>query len=61
MTVNLHEQVDLVKSKADLVAFVRALLSELDTNGANWENATLPTYLEALAGWIEDSDGYYRN
>ncbi|MGE0820196.1 MAG: hypothetical protein AB7O74_16180 [Candidatus Nanopelagicales bacterium] len=24
-----------------------------------WENATVPQYLEAMAGWLADSDGYY--
>ena len=29
--------------------------------GSGWENDTLPSYLEALAGWLEDCEGYYAN
>ena len=26
-----------------------------------WENRDLPSYLEAIAAWVDDMDGYYRN
>jgi hypothetical protein len=29
--------------------------------GANWENNTLSGYLDALAAWLADADGYYLN
>ncbi|KZM79799.1 hypothetical protein [Cellulosimicrobium sp. I38E] len=29
--------------------------------GEPWANPTLHQYLEALAGWLDDSDGYYFN
>jgi hypothetical protein len=28
---------------------------------SDWENRTVPDYLDALGGWLEDSDGYYAN
>lgn len=32
------------------------------TNGNNWENKTLDTYLEAIADWTEgDIENYYLN
>ena len=37
------------------------LLRELRASPVGWENSSLPTYLEALAAWIEDCPGYYRN
>lgn len=27
--------------------------------GASWENNTLDRYIEALAAWLSDSEGYY--
>lgn len=29
--------------------------------GATWENGSIDRYLEALAAWLTDSDGYYLN
>jgi hypothetical protein len=59
--MKLHERVSQVRNKAELVEFVRALAEDLTTNRESWENPTLERYLEALASWLEDSEGYYRN
>ena len=56
-----HERVAGIKSKADLVEFVRALGDDLQAKPEAWENATLERYLSALASWLEDSAGYYQN
>ncbi|WP_063774858.1 DUF7660 family protein [Kitasatospora azatica] len=52
---------DLVQSREDLVAFIRDLHAEYLQRGTGWENASLDRFLEALASWIEDSPGSYRN
>ncbi|MFI9818689.1 DUF7660 family protein [Saccharothrix variisporea] len=45
-----------------LVATVRELLLDWsDGPPATWQNHSLPHYLEALAAWLHDSDGYYAN
>jgi hypothetical protein len=59
--MKLHDQIPGIANRTDLVAFVRALESDLRENSAGWENVTLGAYLTALASWLEDSDGYYRN
>lgn len=59
--MKLHGRVGNIGSKAELVEFVRALADDLSMNRDGWENPTLETYLAALASWLEDSDGYYRN
>jgi hypothetical protein len=59
--MRLAEQIATIETKADLVAFIEALTRDLTTNPNEWENATLERYLTALASWLEDSDGYYRN
>ena len=56
--MTLHEQVD---GKQALARFVEALREDLQTNPAEWENPTLDRFLEALAGGIQDSDGFYIN
>jgi len=59
--MELHERVETIDTKADLVAFIEALRHDLQANPGEWENPNLDRYLSALASWIEDSDGYYRN
>jgi hypothetical protein len=59
--MKLHERVGQIATKAELVEFVRALAEDLTANRERWENPTLDRYLDALAAWLEDSDGYYRN
>ncbi|MFF8727233.1 hypothetical protein ACF073_12165 [Streptomyces sp. NPDC015171] len=52
---------DHVAGREDLAAFVRALRSSYAEDGSSWENADLPSFLEALAAWIDDADGWYGN
>lgn len=57
----LHEQVSEIRTRADLVEFIRALQSDLEAHPGKWENVSLPSFLSALASWTEDMDGYYQN
>lgn len=43
--------VDSVRTREDLAAFVLALRQDLLSNQAAWENPTLERFLEALAAW----------
>ncbi|MBB5808897.1 hypothetical protein F4560_008665 [Saccharothrix ecbatanensis] len=50
------------RHKDRLATTVRALLADWsDGPPANWENHSLPDYLESLAAWLDDCDGYYAN
>ncbi len=57
----LHEQVAEIQTRADLVAFIKALRADLKAEPKKWENATLESFLGALASWTEDMNGYYEN
>ena len=57
----LDVQADRVQSRADLAAFIEALRKDLESHPDDWENSDLSRYLEAMAGWVQDMDGYYRN
>jgi len=50
-----------VNSREDLAAFVRSLHRSHGEDGTSWENPDLPSFLEALAAWIDDADGWYSN
>ena len=59
--IPVDPQVEKVRSRQDFVEFVRLLNSQLTEQPLAWPNSQLPDFLEALAAWVEDMDGYYRN
>lgn len=52
---------DQIQSREEFVAFVRRLADDFQMNKVDWENNNVTTYLEALAAWTEDMEGYYDN
>ncbi|MFC8009598.1 DUF7660 family protein [Streptomyces cinereoruber] len=52
---------DHVASREDLASFVRSLHRSYADGGESWDNADLAGLLEALAAWVDDADGWYRN
>src|SRR5262245_28641445 len=61
LAMTLAEKVDHITCREDLAEFVDALLHDLEENGSRWENSSLEDFLEALAAYIVDLDGYFRN
>jgi hypothetical protein len=59
--LSLEEQVQNVHDRAAVVVAIRALAENYRADPARWENQTVDVYLEALAAWIDDMDGYFRN
>lgn len=59
--MDLNREVQKIRSREDLVSFVRSLADDSKNHSRDWENDNLETYLYALAAWIEDMDGYYQN
>jgi hypothetical protein len=58
--IQLEELVEAIQSREDLVRFVRALHASLKEKPADWGNADLDSYLEAVGAWIEDLDGFFK-
>ncbi|MFF3062182.1 hypothetical protein [Streptomyces sp. NPDC057909] len=50
-----------VRTRADLVSYVRQLSQEAQAPSSGWENQSLDRYLEALSAWTSDMDGYFNN
>lgn len=48
-----------IRTREDLVEFIRGLSQELRQHPDQWENADLPAYLEAMAAWVADMEGFY--
>lgn len=59
--MNTLDRTNNIKTRADFVGFVKFLIGDLKNNSEEWENKTLSGYLEAIASWTEDMDGYYIN
>jgi hypothetical protein len=59
--MELREQVEKIQTRDDFVTFMHHLVQDLRTYPERWENTTLETYLAAIAAWVQDMDGYYRN
>jgi hypothetical protein len=59
--MDLHVQVEKIHTRDDLVMFIHHLVQDLRICPEHWENATLETYLTAIAAWMQDMDGYYRH
>ena len=44
-----------LSSEDELVAFIKNLRADFTTNNHDWENVTVPEYLEAMESWIDDT------
>ena len=58
--IDLTERVEQIHSHADFVAFSNAFLKDLKEKPEGWENRDLAGFLEALAAWVQDMNGYYQ-
>lgn len=50
-----------IRTREDLVTFVKILRQDLRDNRSGWENVTLESYLEALEAVLTDWDGRFTN
>jgi hypothetical protein len=54
---SLDRQIERIQNPRDLAAFVLNLNADLAQHPERWENRDLASYLEAMAAWLEDSNG----
>ena len=50
-----------VTDRQTFIKFLDILLKDFLDNPENWENKTLPDFLEALSSYTGDIQGYYDN
>jgi hypothetical protein len=50
-----------VTDRQSFIEFLDLLRKDFLENPKNWENKTLPDFLEALSAYTEDIQGYYNN
>ncbi len=58
---NLSRILDDIESRTDFVIFVQKLINDFRLHPDEWENQQLDRYLESVAAWTEDMDGYFLN
>jgi hypothetical protein len=58
---NLTAQVELINSREDFRLFLKSLSENLRLEPQRWENDQLGLFLDAMAAWVEDIEGYYEN
>lgn len=56
---SLEDMAEAIQTREDFARFVRRLSDELAAGGCDWENDTLPNYLDALAAFSESIEGYF--
>ena len=59
--MDVSVMIDQVKTREDFVHFIYMLKEDTHINTDEWENKDIPSYLESIASWVEDMDGYYKN
>jgi hypothetical protein len=55
----MFENTKKINTKNDFLSFVHELSQDYYHNPDAWENKDLGSFLEALAAWVEDMEGYY--
>ena len=50
-----------IRTRDEMIAFVADVVRDHDSDGSQWENGDIRSFLEAMASWLEDCDGYYQN
>lgn len=56
-----YSEIKTIQTKKDFINFLRALKNDYVKNLSSWENKDIETFLEAMASWVEDMDGFYIN
>lgn len=46
-----------IKNKDDFVGFLRAMSEDFVNAPEEWANGDIPSFLEAMAAWVEDRSG----
>ncbi|GAA0545056.1 DUF7660 family protein [Chitinophaga japonensis] len=58
---NVNEKISRIDSKEDFLYFLIDLIADFRHNRDEWENKSLESYLDAMASWIADMEGFYMN
>lgn len=57
----MNIETNSIQTKEELIKLIYLLSKESVMKSNSWRNNDLSSYLEAIASWIEDMDGFYEN
>jgi hypothetical protein len=52
---------EAIQSRQQFIDHLFRLMDDFDGLGDQWHNRDPYTFLQAMAAWLNDCDGYYRN
>jgi len=61
MSTEENALVDQVRTRDDFVRFVRLLATNAEADPKGCPNDRTAVYLDAMAAWTADMDGYFKN
>lgn len=53
-TMNLYDKLNTVTDEKSFLDFLKALENDWHENTEEWENTTIPAFLESAVSWAED-------
>lgn len=56
-----YSEIKKIRTREDFTSFLRSLKRDYLENSQSWENKDIAAFLEAMASWVEDMDGFYMN
>jgi hypothetical protein len=59
--MSFFDDLEKINNKDSLAHFISELRNDLKNNPDEWENPNLDMFLEAMQGWVQDSDGCFKN
>lgn len=53
--MDINQQLEKIKTKQELIVFIKSLRDDFKHDKENWQNLTLEAYLESMEAWLNDS------
>jgi hypothetical protein len=58
---DIEDIVEGLNSRADFIRFLDATRHDATNTLQEWENQTVPDFIEAMSAWADDCPQYYKN
>ena len=59
--MDCNQLIENIHTKEDFINFLKYLKEDYNKNGHEWVNKNIDIYLESIASWADDMEGYYQN
>lgn len=56
-----HSEIKKIIKREDFISFLLSLKKDYSENLSSWGNRDIKSFLQAMASWVEDMDGFYIN